>query len=179
MDLDLRMHQSLSDWWILSQHQVKTSLVMLVSRLARCFDERRTVTSVELAVRESTGCSTRFFAQSKMTYWSESFNFRIKKKMSPLFGLVGKRGKRQMEHKGEICESRGDTFRKGKGWVRAWSFCLLLNGLKPQISGAAGQIFPKAGPWKDEKMKYAMCVTIQKAWHFTNDSNRPTATKHG
>ena len=47
-----------------------------------------------------------------------------------------------MEHKREICESRGDTFGKGKGWV----FGLLLNGLKPEISGAAGQIFPKAGP---------------------------------
>ena len=71
-----------------------------------------------------------------------SVQFPNQEKDVATFWFGGEKGE---EANGETGESRGDTFRKGKGWVKAWSFCLLLNGLKPQISGAAGQIFPKAG----------------------------------
>lgn len=114
---------------------------MLISRFARCFDKRRMVTSVERLSVRARGAA-RDFRPVKDDILKRIVQFLNNEKDVATFGLVGKRVKRQMEHKREICESRGETVRKGKGWVRDWSFSLLLNGLKPQISGAAGQIFP-------------------------------------
>ena len=76
------------------KNQVKTSLVMLISRLARCFDERRTATSVELAVRESTGCSTRFFAPVKDDILKRIVQFPNQEKDVATFWFGGEKGEK-------------------------------------------------------------------------------------